>query len=538
MVLNIAAGNGFTAALPTIGKDLHIMEGNLQWVVSSYTLTSGCFLLLFGRLADIYGRRVVFLIGIAWFIVFTIGCGFVHNEISMDVMRAFQGLGPAASIPAALGILAQSFERGSTIRTIAFATFSSGAPIGGAFGGTMGGALTQLTKLSWRSAFFFNAGLGALTFVIGLLAIDPDRHHLNPNLDRRTAVRGWRTGYIIATLILSLVLIAVFIYWEWVLDQEADLPSGQSGRAQPLVSLKLFGRANGRLAVMQTMAFFIWAGFCSWIYQNYLGLTPILSMLRMLPMSVTGVFCNVVVALAVAHVQGIILVALGCIMTGLAPLLFAVIKVNAPYWAFGFPSAILSVVGADFIFASGSIYVAKVSLPHEQSLAAGTVQYVDAGRRFSLSCICHNVIKVNPRLTYSSARLVPLSALHSPSVVLDKTISKETRRLNASQPAVSPQVTAKAALLAGYRAVQWLNFGFVMFGLVLALVFLRDIGVIARKPRPPVHPQGEPKLIGPDEKQSPIYVEDIETLGFENPAPHSDVGVATREPSEGQTRTS
>jgi tellurite resistance protein TehA-like permease len=96
-------------------------------------------------------------------------------------------------------------------------------------------------------------------------------------------------------------------------------------------------------------------------------------MIRMLPMSVTGVFCNVVgkpsstcrtrasslyyvltcvgsafaVALAVAHIQGIILVALGCIMTGLAPLLFALIKVNASYWAFGFPSAILSVVGAD-----------------------------------------------------------------------------------------------------------------------------------------------------------------------------------------------
>ncbi|KAF9509240.1 hypothetical protein BS47DRAFT_1349492 [Hydnum rufescens UP504] len=517
MVLNVyAAGNGFTAALPTIGKDLHIMEGNLQWVVSSYTLTSGCFLLLLVHL--LYHR-----------------CGFVHNEISMDVMRAFQGLGPAASIPVALGILAQSFECGSTIRTIAFATFSSGAPIGGAFGGTMGGALTQLTKLSWRSAFLLNAGPGALTFVIGLLAIDPDRHHLDPNLDRRvdwigaalitsglvlftfaigdgeTAVRGWRTGYIIATLIVSLVLIAVFIYWGWVLDQEAALPSGQSRRAQPLVSLKLFVRANGRLAVMQTMAFFIWAGFCSWMFYAQAGLTPILSMLRMLPMSVTGVFCNVVVALAVAHVQGIILVALGCIMTGLAPLLFALIKVNAPYW--------LS-VGADFIFASGSIYVAKVSLPHEQSLAAGlfnTLMQVGASLGLALS-----------------------------SIVLDKTIRKETRRLNASQPAVSPQLTAKAGLLAGYRAVQWLNFGFVMFGLVLALVFLRDIGVIARKLRPPVHPQGRPKLIEPDEKvvdptpveQSPIYVEDIETLGFENPAPHSDVGVATREPSEGQTRTS
>jgi hypothetical protein len=148
------------------------------------------------------------------------------------------------------------------------------------------------------------------------LAIDPDRHHLDPNLDQRvdwigaalitsglvlftfaigdgeTAVRGWRTGCehtvsffqsrgrfqiadpytdIIATLILSLVLIAVFIYWEYVLDQEAALPSGQSRRARPLVSLKLFARANGRLAVMQTMAFFVWAGFCSWMFYAQAG---------------------------------------------------------------------------------------------------------------------------------------------------------------------------------------------------------------------------------------------------------------------------
>jgi MFS family permease len=80
----------------------------------------------------------------------------------MDVMRAFQGLGPAAFIPAALGILAQSFERGSTIRTIAFATFSSGAPIGGAFGGTMGGVLTQLSKYVYFLYFGSHLGMPSL----------------------------------------------------------------------------------------------------------------------------------------------------------------------------------------------------------------------------------------------------------------------------------------------------------------------------------------------------------------------------------------
>jgi MFS family permease len=221
----------------------------LSFIASFYRLIlvsaslQGSFLLLFGRLADLHGRRLTFLAGIAWFTIFSIGCGSAHNQISLDVMRAFQGLGIAASLPAAMGILAQSFERGSTIRTVAFGTFSSGAPIGAALGTSLGAVLTQLSRYvyflpfsciywvglcsyrrygnfrqSWRSPFYFTAGLGALTFVIGLVAIDKDTHCLNPDLDRRvdwigaalitsglvlftfaigdgeTAPHGWKTG--------------------------------------------------------------------------------------------------------------------------------------------------------------------------------------------------------------------------------------------------------------------------------------------------------------------------------------------------------
>lgn len=76
-------------------------------------------------------------------------------------------------------------------------------------------------------------------------------------------------------------------------------------------------------------------------------------------------------ALAIAHVQGIVLLVMGCVTASLAPLLFAVIRPSATYWAYGFPAAVAVVFGSDFIFASGSLYVAKVARPDEQSVAGG-----------------------------------------------------------------------------------------------------------------------------------------------------------------------
>ncbi|TFK78784.1 MFS general substrate transporter, partial [Polyporus arcularius HHB13444] len=89
-------------SLPTIGEDLNISESNLQWVISAYALSSGCMLLFLGRLADLFGRKLTFIAGCVAMGVFGLGCGFAQDEITLDVLRAMQGLGPAASIPAAV----------------------------------------------------------------------------------------------------------------------------------------------------------------------------------------------------------------------------------------------------------------------------------------------------------------------------------------------------------------------------------------------------------------------------------------------------
>lgn len=428
-------------ALPIIGRDLSIPSSRLQWLVSAYSLSSGCFLVFFGRIADLYGCKRVFIAGSAWLMVFSIGLTLVNDEITLDVLRGFQGIGAAATIPSSVGILARSFPP-SRLRSFAFATFSAGAPVGAAVGTLVGGVLTQLTSQTWRSVFYFAAGLSAAVLALGLFFIDADQP--SEETDRRVdwigaflitaglvlivfvlsdgEIVGWANPYIITLLIVGVLCMVGFVLWERHLEgfhtayPEDALISRWT--PPPLMKPSIWSRARGRFAVAMVIAFLNWSAFLSWLfwvqlyYQDYLGLTPIQSMVRLLPMWVTGVLCNLAVALFIGRLGLAWIVgafpcsispspiasatfgleaphpfphkrnqtepltntpptAIGTLLTGTASLLFALINPAAPYWAYGFPAAVFSVFGAEFVFASGLIFVAKVSEGGEQSLAGG-----------------------------------------------------------------------------------------------------------------------------------------------------------------------
>lgn len=119
--------------LPSIGRALDVPSSRQQWIVSAYSLTFGCFLLLFGRIADVYGKRLTYLAGSAWFTTASILCPFMPTEIPFDVFRGFQGLASAASMSSALGILGQTFGPGK-YKNYAFAVYGAGAPLGSVFG--------------------------------------------------------------------------------------------------------------------------------------------------------------------------------------------------------------------------------------------------------------------------------------------------------------------------------------------------------------------------------------------------------------------
>ncbi|KAK0453219.1 putative efflux transporter [Armillaria borealis] len=478
MMVNQANQASVSIALPTMAIELGVPESELTWVVSAYPLSAGCLLLMFGRIADLYGRKKVFCFGAVWLAVFTLGVSFANTAMTLEILRGFQGVGAAATIPASLGILAHAFPP-SRARTIAFATFAAGAPMGGAIGTAIGGIMVQLTKKTWRSIFYLNTGLTVASLFMGIFTIDRDLPSTED--DQRIDVVGtflataglvlivfvltqgelapqqWKTPYIIALLITGVILTVLFLLWQHYLERQQDsVYSRSKWTPPPLMRLSLWTRAHGRVAVVMVIAFLNWCcfqGWCYWsqlYYQNYEGRTPILTVVRLLPQNVSGVICNFIVAFVAGRVPFIYFMVSGMTLTSTASLLFALINPSTTYWAFGFPAAVLSVIGADFVFAAGTLFIAKVSLPHEQSVMGAVFQTMtQLGTSFG----------------------VTLS-----TVVYDRVL-----RARAEDFGTDSSSAPKPAQLDAYQAAAWTDFAFGIFAALLALVFFQGVGIIKER---------------------------------------------------------
>ncbi|TRM60184.1 major facilitator superfamily domain-containing protein [Schizophyllum amplum] len=427
MLMNIATNNGVTIALPSIGKDLDVEESKLQWLVSAYSLSSGCLLLVLGRLADLYGRRRVYLAGSFWLMALSLGCAFINDPLTLMILRGIQGIGGAAVVPSALGILAHAFPPGSRSRSIAFATFGAGAPIGGVLSLLIGGALTQFTSEGWRSIFYFMACLAFVCFAGGLLTMPPDPPSTEKDrrvdwlgallsssglvlivfvlADGEEAPNKWATPYIIVLLILGVALMVAFGFWQRYLERVQDDPNATYSywTPPPVMRLSLFARGHWRYGAQMLVVFTTWSSFIGYtywqmlFYQDFLGLSPINAAVRLIPMPITGLICNIIVALLVGRVPVVALMGTGTVATTTANLLFATISNRErPYWAYGFVPAILAVFGTDFVFSSGTIFVQKLSQPHEQSVSGAlfsTMTQLGSAFGLAITTVVYNRIQ-------------------------------------------------------------------------------------------------------------------------------------------------
>src|SRR5690349_1021036 len=156
VVLDVAIVN---VALPTIKNDLHFSESGLQWVITAYAIVFGGVLLLGGRMADLLGRRRVFMAGMSIFTIFSLLDGLAWSSGSLIAFRGLQGLGAALLAPAALSILTTTFKEGRD-RNVALGIWGAASGSGGAAGVLLGGALTS--ALSWSWIFFINVPVGLL----------------------------------------------------------------------------------------------------------------------------------------------------------------------------------------------------------------------------------------------------------------------------------------------------------------------------------------------------------------------------------------
>jgi EmrB/QacA subfamily drug resistance transporter len=226
VILDIAIVN---VALPSIQVDLGFSQENLQWVISAYALVFGGFLLLGGRMADILGRRRLFIAGTALFTLGSLLCGLAWGESSLIGSRAIQGLGAAIISPAALAILMTTFREGKE-RNIALGAWGAVGGFGAAAGVLLGGVLTD--ALSWEWIFFVNIPVGLAGIALAPVLLAESRDLRVRRFDAMGAFLvtgglvtlvygitqanelGWASWETIAFFVGSGVLLAAFAAWE------------------------------------------------------------------------------------------------------------------------------------------------------------------------------------------------------------------------------------------------------------------------------------------------------------------------------------
>ena len=178
MVLDATIVN---VALPSMQRDLGFSQANLAWVIDSYMIAFGSFLLLAGRLGDLVGRKRMFLGGLVLFTAASAACGIADSQVVLIAARFIQGLGGAIASAAVLALLITEFPKPSE-RAIAMSVYTFIVSSGGSIGLLAGGVLTQ--SLSWHWIFFINVPIGIVTFVLGrALITETDRTGLGQGID-------------------------------------------------------------------------------------------------------------------------------------------------------------------------------------------------------------------------------------------------------------------------------------------------------------------------------------------------------------------
>ena len=224
VVLDIAIVN---VALPTIKTDLHFTQESLQWVITAYSILFGGVLLLGGRMADLLGRRRMFMAGLTLFTVSSLLDGLAWSEGSLIAFRSLQGLGAALLAPAALSILTTTFQEGRE-RNLALGIWGAVSGSGAAAGVLLGGALTS--ALSWSWIFFVNVPVGALVLALSPALLRESRASLGHRYFdtagaatvtsglmlvvyalTRASQHGWATVTTVGLLAASAALVGAFI---------------------------------------------------------------------------------------------------------------------------------------------------------------------------------------------------------------------------------------------------------------------------------------------------------------------------------------
>ncbi|KAJ3486473.1 hypothetical protein NLI96_g4211 [Meripilus lineatus] len=428
--LSIFLTGATTVALTTIGNDLKFKQADLQWPLNVYA---------------------------------SIGAAFAPRPWAFILFLGMQGIGSAANIPSGISIISSYFPPGKA-KNQAFALLGAGQPIGYMIGMILGGILTD-SGASWRAIYWLQAGLGCLLCGLGWYVLPEDEvsKRYDKGLDiigailstcglgllvqSTTAPRGWATPFVPSLLGTAIILIVSFVLWE--IRREAK---GQS----VLLPMSMFSQPGAKMGPVVLLVVFGWWGFNTQGYfiplffQQVKGLSPLKTALWLVPSGVSGLITNLVTGYLIAVVPGQILVIVGLLSCIVSCVLFAVIQVQASYWAMSF-IIVITLPILDLAYTVANLQVCSSFAGDSQALAG-------------------SIFSVATRLGTSIGLAVTSSIATSVSLAYNKK--------HPDLSATDPQV-----LLAGFRSAGWTCTASLLLSLAIAIVGLRGVGLVGQRPR-------------------------------------------------------
>jgi EmrB/QacA subfamily drug resistance transporter len=367
-------------ALPSIRQDLGFSETSLAWVVNAYTLTFGGFLLLGGRLGDLFGQRRLFMCGIALFTLASLACGLARMQEFLITARAIQGFGGAVVSAVSLSLIMNLFSEPKE-RAKAMGFYGFVASAGGSIGVLLGGILTNV--LNWHWIFLVNLPVGIAVCALSLALLPGNRGPASGRLDVAGAITvtaalvlavyaivngnqaGWLSGQTIGMLATSIVLLAIFLRIEAVVKE-------------PLMPLDIFRLRNVATAnfigVLWTAAMFAWFFLSALYLQLVLGYRPLQVGLAFLPANlIMGAFSLGLSARLVTRFGIKAPLAIGLLLAAGGLALFARAPVGGNFAIDVLPGMILLGLGAGIAFNPVLLAAMSDVAPEDSGLASGVV---------------------------------------------------------------------------------------------------------------------------------------------------------------------
>ena len=436
-------------AIPQVGAELN-MTTTLPWIVAGYVLGFGGFLLFGGRAADLLGRRRVFLIALAVFVLMSALGGIAWNGEILIATRFLKGVAAAFTAPAALSLVTTSFHEGpARNRALSFytATGSAGFTFGLIFGGF-------LTEWDWRAVFFMPAIIGTLTLLAGLWLIPAHpRAGQGGRLDIPGALlitaammaivyaltlgpdQGWGNIATWGPLLVGMLLVVVFVFVE----------RRQAHPLLPLHVVKSWPRVRSNLAAFVLVGAWGASQFLLTLhFQDTLEWSPLVTAAAFWPCGVLGLFIAPFMGRLITRFTLLGVTAAGLLMMVIAYALLQLVELDSMYWVAFFPSFALIGVAFTLIFGTAAIGATSGLPADEQGLAGGVLQTASQFGTAVLLAVTTAVYRANltsgasPQeqlSAYEAGWIVPLAA----SVVALITVAVSVRPIKRTRNLVQEE---------------------------------------------------------------------------------------------------